>query len=78
MSSRGAGSETDKAVNCARVHAGPGKRPHRGAAVTHLAQAAWAARIPASSMIKHLGHLRSAAPFLEIYDVYQIWQLAHL
>lgn len=46
--------------------------------MTHLAQTALAARFPASSMIKHLGHLLGAALFLEIDDVYQIWQLAHL
>jgi len=74
-----AGLETDKAGNCEPVHAGAWETgQHRGAAVTRLAQAALAVHIPASSMIKHLGHLLSAALFLEIYDVYQIWQLAHL
>lgn len=53
---------------------GPGKLQHTGAAVTHLAQAAPALHISAARTIKHLGHLVSAALFLEIYDVYQIWQ----
>ena len=57
---------------------GPGKLEHRGAAVTHLAQALLALHISTSSVVKHLGYLMSAALFLEIYDVYQIWQLANL
>lgn len=57
---------------------GPGKLEHRGVAVTHLAQAALALRISTSAVVKHLGHLLSAALFLEIYDVYQVWQLANL
>lgn len=56
---------------------GPGKLEHRGVAVTHLAQAALALHISTCSMVKHLGHLLSAALFFEIYDVYQVWQLAN-
>lgn len=57
---------------------GPGKLERRGAAVTHLAQAVLVLHISTSSRVKHLGYLVSAAVFLEIYDVYQIWQLANL
>lgn len=57
---------------------GPGRLEHRGAAVTHSAQAVLALRISASLMGKHLGYLMSAALFLEIYAVYPAWQLANL
>lgn len=56
----------------------PGKLKHRGVAVTHLALAGLALHISAPWMVKHLEFLMSAALFLEIYDIDQIWQLANL
>lgn len=46
--------------------------------MTHLALAGLALHISAPWMVKHLEFLMSAALFLEIYDIDQIWQLANL
>lgn len=46
--------------------------------MTYLALAGLALHISAPWMVKHLEFLMSAALFLEIYDIDQIWQLANL
>ena len=79
MQQRG-GPGDRQSMNCEQFHSGPGKPQPGGwgAAVTRLAQASLAAHSSVSWMVRHLGHVLSAALALEIYDVHQMWQLAHV